>query len=149
MNSYSENHPRFGHRCYHFSTTGKIIYDPNPDKKKREPYWCIADVEKDITKYYREQFKKKFGIILYKPAFDAHVSVLKGLESKTDKMDTNWGYLEGKEVEIWYDPNIYWNEKHVWLNTYCQDYFDIREYYDVPEWNTKDFSHLTIGKFTN
>lgn len=148
MNNYNPINLRYGHRCYVFSTTGTIIYNPN-NSKRAEPFWCIIDIEKDITRYYRELFKKKTGIILHSPAFDAHVSVLKGLEQATEKMKTHWEYLNGKIVEVHYDPNIYWNEKHVWINTYCKEYFDLREYYGVLDWNTKDFSHLTIGKFTS
>lgn len=149
MKSFSNNpiHERFGHRCYHYSLEGIIRYDPNADKRKSNPYWCIVDVDTEVTRYYRELFKKKFGIILYKPAFDAHVSVLRGEDEFTTKMQEDWKYLDNKEVEVWYDPNIYWNEQHVWLNTYCQEYFDIREHYEVESWNTHNFSHLTIGKF--
>jgi hypothetical protein len=143
-NSYNPIHSRFGHRCYTFSTDGVIQYDP-PRGNKTESHWCILDVNKGITEYYRNQFKKKFGIVLFKPAFDAHVSVLKGLH--TPKMDSDWGFLDGKNVEIWYDSNLYWNEQHVWLNTYSKEFFQLREYYDIPDWNTKSFGHLTIGKF--
>jgi hypothetical protein len=62
-------------------------------------------------------------------------------------MDSDWGFLDGKNVEIWYDSNLYWNEQHVWLNTYSKEFFQLREYYDIPDWNTKSFGHLTIGKF--
>lgn len=137
---------RFRYRCYNFNTQGKVHYDPARGGKT-EPSWCIIETDKEITRYYRELFKKKTGIILYAPAFDAHVSVLRGESERTEKMANNWKFLDGKETKIWYDPNICWNERHVWLNTYSQDYFDIREYYDVPNWNTMSFSHLTIGKF--
>lgn len=147
MNTHNPVNPRYGHRCYNFCTKGVVQYDPN-SSRKAEPHWCIIEVEKDITRYYRELFKKKFGIILYSPAFDAHVSVLRGMGEVTEKMTTDWRYLDGKETEIWYDPNIYWNEQHVWLNTYCEDYYNIREFYGVENWNTHNFSHLTIGKFT-
>lgn len=146
-NTHSPHHSKFGHRCYTFSTTGVIHYDPN-SRKHNEKHWCIIDIEKELTRYYREQFKKQFGIILYAPAFDAHVSVLRGAVEYKPKMDESWKYLDKKTVEVAYDSNIYWNERHVWLNTYCADYFDIREFYGVTDWNNKDFSHLTIGKFT-
>lgn len=144
-NSYNPINQKFGHRCYTFNTNGVIQYDP-PRGNKIDPHWCVLDMDKGITEYYRHQFKKKFGITLFKPAFDAHVSVLKGLH--TPKMNTDWGFLNGKEVEVWYDSNIYWNEQHVWVNTYCHEFFQLREFYDIPDWNTKEFSHLTIGKFT-
>lgn len=146
MNSINPKHITFGHRCYTFTTNGKIIYDPK-DRKKSETFWCIIDIEKELTRYYREQFKKKFGVILYAPAFDAHISLLRGEGESTEKMSNDWGYLDKKEVEVAYDSNIYWNSQHVWLNTYCEDYFEVRKYYDVEDWNTKNFSHLTIGKF--
>lgn len=145
-NSISLIHPRFGHRCYTFQTPGVIHYDPQRGKKI-DPYWCIIEADKELTRYYRAQFKTRYGIELYPPSFDAHVSLLRGEAEHTPKMDTQWGFFKDKEVEIWYDSNIYWNNQHVWLNTYCEQYFDIREFYDVRDWNTKDFGHLTIGKF--
>lgn len=142
-NSVSSSHERYGHRCYTFSIEGRICYDPSRGKKT-EPHWCIIEVDKEITRYYRYQFKKRFGYELYSPSFDAHVSVLKGLW--TPEMENDWKYLDGITVEVWYDSNLYWNNKHVWLNTYCEEYFTLREYYQIPDWNTKDFGHLTVGK---
>lgn len=145
-NSTNENHERYGHRCYTLSIEGKICYDPSRGKKT-DQYWCIIEIDKEITRYYRYLFKKRFGYDLYSPSFDAHVSLLKGFH--TNKMDENWKHMDGKIVEIQYDSKLYWNEKHVWLNTYCPEYFELREYYNIPEWNTKDFGHLTVGKFKN
>lgn len=145
-NASSPNHPKYGHRCYTFQTEGRIIYDPLR-AGKASSYWAIIEMDKELTRYYREQFKKKFGIILFSPAFDAHISLIRGDYEKTKEMDKNWKYLDGKIVEVWYDSNLYWNEKHVWLNTYCEEYFKIREEYNVVGWNEKDFSHITVGKF--
>lgn len=145
-NTISDNHERFGHRCYTQSTEGKICYDPVRGKKV-DPYWCIIEMDKEITRYYRYLFKKRFGYELYSPSFDAHVSVLKG--EVTPKMTDEWKYLDGKIVEIKYDSNLYWNKKHVWLNTYCDEYFELRNYYNIENWNTKDYGHCTVGKILN
>ena len=146
-NSINPENTRYGHRCYTFSMPGVVCYDPVRGNKT-SPHWCIIEIDKEITRYYRTQFKKRFGIELYAPSFDAHISTLRGEAEYTNQMQENWKYLNSRQVEIWYDSNLYWNNQHVWLNTYCQEYFDIREYYSVENWNTKDFSHLTIGKFT-
>ena len=142
-NSHSLENERYGHRCYTLSTAGVIVYDP--PRPKTMPYWCIASIDKDITAFYRKLFESKFGVSLYAPAFDAHVSILRG--RPTPKMDTDWGYLHNTSCEIWYDHRLWYNHQHVWVNTYFPEYFQIREYYDVPCWNTKLFGHLTIGKF--
>lgn len=42
---------------------------------------------------------------------------------------------------------IYIEITNIWLNSYCEEYFTLREFYEIPDWNTKDFSHITIGKF--
>ena len=144
-NSINPINKRYGHRCYTFSIEGIIVYDPERGRKGSS-HWCIIEIDREITAYYRYQFKKQFGIVLFAPAYDAHVSLLKGIE--TPKMTTDWKKLDGKKVIVHYDSNLYWNDKHVWLNTYCEEYFDLREFYEIPDWNTKDFGHLTVGKFT-
>ena len=143
-NSVNELNKRYGHRCYTFKTEGRIVYNPTRGKKT-DPHWCIIELDKEITRYYRYLFKKRFGYDLYSPSFDAHVSLLKGFE--TPKMSTEWKNLDGKVVEVLYDSNLYWNHQHVWLNSYCEEYFTLREFYEIPDWNTKDFSHITVGKF--
>lgn len=142
-NSISHINNRYGHRCYVFHIEGIICYDPSRGKKQ-DPYWCVIEIDKEITRYYRAQFKKRFGYELLSPSFDAHVSVLKGIN--TPEIENNWKHLDGKKVTVWYDPNLYWNNKHVWLNTYCEEYFELRKFYNIENWNTKDFGHLTIGK---
>lgn len=147
-NSSNPLNSRYGHRCYIFEMSGRVCYDPhNGRQSKHEDYWCVINVNREITRYYREQFRRKFGILLYAPAFDAHISVLRGMKHSTPKMDENWEYLNNKDVEIYYDSDLYWNNNHVWINTYCKEYFNIREYYGVADWNVSNFSHLTIGKF--
>lgn len=79
-NSISDVNKRYGHRCYTFKTEGRIVYDPSRGKKT-DPHWCIIEVDKEITRYYRYLFKKRFGYDLYSPSFDAHVSLLKGFET--------------------------------------------------------------------
>ena len=96
-NSVNELNKRYGHRCYTFKTEGRIVYDPTRGKKT-DPHWCIIELDKEITRYYRYLFKKRFGYDLYSPSFDAHVSLLKGFE--TPKMSTEWKRLDGKIVEI-------------------------------------------------
>lgn len=141
---YSPDNARYGHRCYTLETAGTIKYDP--PRPKNSPYWCVAEVDKGITAYYRSLFEKFFKVPLYAPAFDAHVSILRGMP--TPRMDTHWGYLDNTDVVIQYDHRIWYNEQHVWINTYFPEYFKIREYYEVPKWNETLFGHMTIGKFT-
>lgn len=142
--SYSHHNTRYGHRCYSHTEPAIIQYDP--PRPKPTPYWCIAHVDPALTAYYRTLFQQHFGYKLYPPAFDAHVSILRGMP--TPKMDTEWGFLNLQPCTIHYDHRIWYNQQHVWLNTYFDEYFQIRAFYEVPQWNTQLFGHITIGKFT-
>lgn len=132
----------FGHRCYSLSTTGIIVYDPVRPKQQNAPFWCVAEIDKDITAYYRQQFLKRFGVELYAPAFDAHVSIMKGYQN--DKILSEWKYKDQTDVIIQFDHRMWWNDKHVWLNTYFPEFFEIRQFYEIKNENR---GHLTIGKF--
>lgn len=141
---YSHDNPRYGHRCYTCTEPAIIQYDP--PRPKHMPYWAVAQIDTQLTAYYRKLFQQQFGIALYAPAFDAHVSILRGIP--TPKMDSEWGYLDQQPCTIHYDNRIWYNHQHVWLNTYFPEYFAIRQFYNIPLWNTQLFGHITIGKFT-
>ena len=76
-----------------FESTAKIVYDPRrPGMKRRTEWWCIATVDREITRYYREWIKRErlnlHDIVhpgdrqtverFVQPAWDAHISVIRG-----------------------------------------------------------------------
>jgi len=131
-------------RCFNFSTIGKIVYDPDRKKmKSNTDNWAVIEIDNEIATYYRFLFFKRYGIQLDKPAWDAHISVLKNYTSM-DK-DIAWKYQDGLEVEVNYTHDLYWNDKHVWVNAHCDAFYEIRDHYKILV--SKDRGHITIGKF--
>lgn len=137
MNKFIE---KDSHRTMHFKTIGKVVYDPIRAVKNDKPRVLIEVDDGELLSYYRFQFWKKFGIMLEKPNWAAHLTVF----STDEKNDSEWGYLNGKIVEVFYSHYLFWNESMVWLNAEAKELKEIRENYGVK---SMDRGHLTVGKF--
>jgi len=129
--------------------SGKIIYDPHRgDMKGRTQWWCVVDVDKEITRYYRWWLQKEKHIILQKPAWDAHISVIRG-EFACSKKPHLWKKYSGQKVDFEYehgnlkvadDPD---GGKFYWIDVECQTLNEIRKEFDLPKgWRY----HITIGR---
>jgi len=83
--------------------TGKIVYDPFRGKmKKRTAWWCVLEVDKEITRYYRWWIEKELHIhSLVQPAWDAHISIIRG-EEPADNLKHLWKKYHGQKVEFKY-----------------------------------------------
>lgn len=134
------------HRTMHFHTTGTVIYDPLRDGKvANEKGWCIIDVDvEDLMAYYAYQFYKKFGIMLDKPSWKPHLSVIVGEASYDNSVP--WKYRDGEEVDVSYSHYMFWNKNHVWLAAQCDVSDELREHYSCI---AKDRGHITIGRIPN
>lgn len=131
------------HRCFEFDTEGTIVYDPDRGSMKNNiEHWAVITVDADIAAYYRHLFYKKYGVVLDKPNWDVHCSVLKGY-SMMDK-DKPWGWRDSEQVQVNYTHEMFWNTTHVWVNCYSQAFFEIRNFYNIVG---QDQGHITIGKF--
>ena len=102
-----------------FESTGRIVYDPHrPGMKRRTQWWCIVEVDKEITRYYREWIKQQ-GLNLHDvaysgnqrkverliaPAWDAHISVIRGEKPRPDLMHL-WKKYDGETVTFKYEHN--------------------------------------------
>lgn len=86
--------------------TGKIVYDPfRGQMKRRTEWWCVLEVDKEITRYYRWWIKKELHIhSLVQPAWDAHISVIRGEEPRGE-FKALWKKYHGQVVEF-----TYWHE---------------------------------------
>lgn len=134
----------YRHRCLHFRTEGFIVYDPDrKSMSKNVEHWAIIQVDDEISRYYRYQFFKRFGIELLKPSWESHISVLKGYND-TDRT-LPWGWRDGEIIEVNYGHELFWNEYHVWINAYSSAIDKMREHYGI--FNARDNEHITIGKF--
>lgn len=96
-----------------FKITGTLQYDPprdglknQPGRKQRTDWWAVVHIPRDITRYYRWLTAKNIpGLKLYAPAWDAHVSVIRGERPSQNKINL-WKKYEGERIDMWYDTDI-------------------------------------------
>ncbi len=134
--------------------TAKIIYDPYRGEMKRKTrWWCVAPVDREITRYYRWWLTRELHLKrLFAPAWDAHVSIVRG-EEPQDSLKTLWKRLHGRKVQITYSPVVRQagdttgqvDEKgHFWfVDVWCDDFLEIREELGL---RTHYKFHLTVGR---
>lgn len=81
---------------------GIVQYDPpRGDMKRRTQGWCVVNVDKEITRYYRWWLRYQYHTHLFPPAWDAHISVVRG--EKIDPLSQHlWKKHQGKHVEFYY-----------------------------------------------
>lgn len=124
----------------------KIQYDPVPLSGKAEtmskPWWMIATCEGDLTEYYAWFVKQRTGIMIQRPAWGAHISVIRGEEPPNKEL---WGKHQGKEITVIYDPDVRTNGEHWWMRVHSADLLDIREEIGLPKFGMFNL-HLTIGR---
>lgn len=133
-------------------STGIIIYDPSrpgmksgfkQNKNHRTDWWCVLDIDREITRYLRWHLAKNVpGLVLHNPAWDAHVSILRGEEPDNNKKHL-WKKYHNKKIDFWYSTNVY-NSNHFWtVYVYCPFIKEIRKEMNKPfDWDL----HLTIGR---
>ena len=136
------------HRCYEYQSVGKIIYDPKRTGKP-QPWSAIIEVEQDLADYYRLQFLLEYKVSLVKPSWKAHISLIRGQDEYTHLVEKFWGEDNEKLIEFNYGSEFFWNEHFVWINTYSEDFFRIREKMGLAYTHddNESWGHITIGKF--
>lgn len=131
-------------------TTGKIVYDPNRgDMKSHTAWWCVAEVNRELTRYYRWWVQRETGIVLNQPSWDAHVSIIRG-EKDCAKLPELWKKHNNKNVIIQYEHgNVrYAKDKDqpgyfFWINVTCPEFDQIRQELGLRSgWKY----HITIGR---
>lgn len=91
------------------SGTGRIVYDPRRGSmKSRTAWWCVINVDREITRYYRWLIEREFWgrtairpEWLCQPSWDAHISVVRGERPRAQYRDL-WGKYQGEVVEFEY-----------------------------------------------
>lgn len=146
---------------------GRIVYDPyRGDMKNRTKYWCVVDVDREITRYLRWWTDRELlnitgvpGFGLYQPSWDAHISVVRGendiREVPAHKLARLWGKYHDEEVEFEYNLEVrqsgdrpavngFVPKDHFWfVNVYCDKLVYIRKELGLPhDWRL----HLTFGR---
>lgn len=134
--------------------TGKIVYDPkrSPTVRKGEKWWCVVNVDREITRYYRWWIEKELHVKgLCQPSWNAHISVIRGEKPKPEVMHL-WKKYQGQVVEFQYkhlprqsgDTTNWDRPGHYWfVEVDCPFLLDIRKELLLPcKWNL----HLTVGR---
>lgn len=136
------------HRCYVFESTGTIVYDPYR-KGKEEPWTAVVEVSQDLVDYYRLQFLNTFHIQLLRPNWKPHISLFRGQMDYRKEMKKYWKEMDGQRVKFVYTNELYWNDTHVWVNTYFPEFFELREKMGLAKTHedNETWGHITIGKF--
>ena len=134
--------------------TGKIVYDPyRPGMSSKTKWWAVVQLDKELTRYYRESIKQRFGIELHQPSWDAHISVIRGEKPKPHLVDL-WKKHHGKVIEFDYQhfpryngdtrivtssrPGSFW-----FVDVKSEILTSIRDEMELPsDWN----QHLTVGR---
>lgn len=131
-----------------FVSTGKIVYDPNRgDMKKRTKWWCVVDVDREITRYFRYWVKRELWIDLHKPAWDAHISVIRGEQPSPAHLHL-WKKYHGQKVPFEYSLHVKQplesDKDHFWyVSVNCPFLDNLRTELGLKTGWTH---HLTIGR---
>lgn len=134
---------------FQYKSKGILKYDPGKGSKHYEPNWCLLLLEDDLYKYY-SWFMNKEGEPINKPnsLWGFHASVIKG-EAPTKNLD-KWAFNDGKEIEFWYGNYISWsNGRHAWMNLYCEELSQLRDFYGLYTNGGKLKYHMTLGRLKN
>lgn len=132
------------------SGTGKIVYDPyRGNLKKKKHWWCVVEVDREITRYYRWWIQSQLHISgLCQPSWDAHISVLRGEKPREDLMHL-WKKYNGQSITFRYkhDPHFIKDRESTgfyWMvDVDCPQLINIRKELQRPSnWQL----HLTVGR---
>ena len=131
--------------------SGKVVYDPKRGgMKSNTTNWCVIELDREITRYYRWWLQKERHIILQQPAWDAHISVVRGERLTPEQMKT-WKKQQGRIVDFVYEHGDIQVSKDkdapghfFWIRVDCPAVDEIRtELGLVASWK---YHHITIGR---
>lgn len=131
--------------------TGRIVYDPHRGSMKQDTnWWCVIEIDREITRYYRWWLQREKHIILQQPAWDAHISVVRG-ERSVQKNRALWKKRHGQQVKFKYEHGDIQVSKDkdapgyfYWIRVDCPAVDEIREELGlIASWK---YHHATIGR---
>jgi hypothetical protein len=130
--------------------SGKIVFDPiainDPHLKMFKPWWIIVSLgeENQFAEYYAWFYEKQHGIKLQRPAFGAHISVVRGEETEKENWENFKKSYNNKDITFTYNVSPRTNGQHVWLRVISEELKNLREqmgYSRDGKWGL----HLTLG----
>lgn len=130
-----------------FQGTGKLIYDPHKNPKKRiikeSDWWLILKTDEGIIDYYKYWIQKHYNVKFDKTIWGSHISVVRGVPPNDPSL---WGYKQGKKITFTYTNRIYLaNEIFFCVDAYSNQLEDIREHLGYTRQPLGGF-HITIGR---
>lgn len=121
-----------------------VRYEPQAKSIPRKPWWAIGVCDSELGRYYRHWFNLfhlgRFK--LQRPAWDCHISIVCGEEPRND---VTWGFWEGLEIDIQYDPALIFDGEHAWLRVESKQAEIIRTDLGLDAQPRYPF-HITIGR---
>lgn len=128
------------------TSTGIIKYDPpRPGMKRKTDWWAIVKVDREITRYYRWWVWRRYMIDLKQPAWNAHISIIRGEKPPKDRRHL-WKKYDGMKVEFRYSHEVRQvrNKPEFWfVEVDCPFLKQIRDEFGFPSnWR----QHITIGR---
>ena len=133
---------------------GKLIYDPiREGLTKKNTGWAVVEIQGSIDKYYRWFLEKEYGIKTNRPAWGAHVSLIRGERLHPDLRHL-WKKYNNKVFDFQLRTFLRFNndtfpvDNHpscsFWfLDVVSPELMDIRKELRLP---TSYNLHLTIGR---
>ena len=89
-----------------FPGHGIIIYDPpRANMKRRIDGWCVIEIDREITRYYRWWVKRALHLELFQPSWDAHCSCVRG-EKIRPGFERHWKKYDRQKVSFRYGHNV-------------------------------------------
>ena len=120
-------------------STGTIVYDPfRGEMKRHTKWWCVLDVDREITRYYRWWLRRERHIHLEQPAWDAHISVVRG-ESACSRLPAIWKKYHKQKIDFTYQhgqirsaPDKDQPGTFYWIDVECPMLGEIRRELNLP-----------------
>lgn len=133
-----------------FTGIATIQYDPHRGHmQRRTQWWCVAEVDTEITRYCRWWLRTARHIHLQPPAWDAHISIVRG-ERPSQEHQALWKRFHGKRLNFKYDhfefrvqEDINNGGEFYWIDVECPQMDQIRAELGL---RTGFRYHLTIGR---
>ena len=106
--------------------------------------WCLLQIEKDFSAYYRWHHYKNTFINLQTPKWDCHVSLIRK-ERVYETFKSNYLKYQHKKVIFEYDNIIHTNGEYYWIKCFSQDFVNLRKDMGLSEYPEFNY-HITLGK---
>jgi hypothetical protein len=101
--------------------------------------WIIAELDSQITDYYRSLIPKAYYV--NPPRTKAHVSIVRPFEWP----DRPFSQFNGDKIQIRYYLPIRTCGIYFWLDCDCDEIKEIRRKLGLPDYLKNDCYHITLG----